>query len=69
MIEHLENFIKTEEEVKEIEDKLIDYDSLHDLTKIVDQIFNIFIKKINQTIKLISDKACQYMTDYALLEN
>ena len=36
MIEHLENFIKTEEEVKEIEDKLIDYDSLHDLTKIVD---------------------------------
>ena len=47
MINYLERFIKTKEEVDTIEEKLHDYDSLADLVSINKNIFDYLMDKID----------------------
>lgn len=51
MLNYLEKFIISDDEIEEVEKKLFDYSNLNELMDIIKNIFNDLTIKINKSLK------------------
>ncbi len=50
MLDYFQKFIKTDQDLQELEEKLNDYDNLTTLVKIISNVFESLTKKVDQLV-------------------